>query len=332
MEAFSAPVKMIDTQKNRIVKGGIPPIFKSSLTKRYAILFSGHSNNRHLNDLEYLYRTLIDIYGFEAENIYVLNFNGTLSYLGASNTIGNWPGNNTSYRLTGHINGPGTREAMESVLDQIAQKIKSPDLLFIHTNDHGAGPGDDVDDYCLLSYKSSSEWSPYYVNDFVNKLKTLPKFDKLMVMMEQCRSGGFITPIINNSPANWTHVAAAVKASDYSMGGPFFDPFAEDWIAAVTGQYQGGGALIQQVDANNDARVSATEAFSYADAVRHSRDTPVSADKPSGIGAFIFLGLSSNDPLIRLRIPAEKVRDLIPTPIPELTKDRSALKLKLNRK
>jgi hypothetical protein len=332
MEAFSAPVKMFDTQKNRIVKGGIPPIFKSSLTKRYAILFSGYSNNRHLNDLEYLYRTLIDIYGFDAENIYILNFNGTLSYLGASNPIGNWPGNNTPYRLTGHITGPGTREAMESVLDQIAQKIKSPDLLFIHTNDHGAGPGDGVDDYCLLSYKSSSEWAPYYVNDFVSKLKMLPKFDKLMVMMEQCRSGGFVTPIINNSPANWTHVAAAVKASDYSMAGPFFDPFAEDWIAAITGQYQGGGAMIQQVDTNNDARVSATEAFSYANAVRHNSDTPVSTDKPNGYGAYIFLGLSGNDPLIRQRIPAERVRELIPTPIPELTKDLSTLKLKLSRK
>lgn len=31
--------------------------------QRFAILFSGASNNRHVNDLEFLYRTLVDRYG-----------------------------------------------------------------------------------------------------------------------------------------------------------------------------------------------------------------------------------------------------------------------------
>ena len=320
VETISQPVKMIDTQKDRIVKVVPGVIPKISLVKRYAILFSGNSNNRHLNDLEFLYRTLIDSYCFEAEDIFTLNYNGTLSYQGASNPVGNWPGDNTPYRLSGHINGSGTREAMESALDQIAAKIKSADMLFIHTNDHGAGPGDGVDDYCLNAY-SSGGWSPYYVNDFVSKLKSLPKFDKLMVMMEQCRSGGFVTPIINNSPANWTHVSAAVNASNYSLGGVFFDPFAEDWIAAVTGHYQGGAALTQNADSNGDDRISASEAFNYANAVHHPGDTPTSADKPQGYGAYIFLGLPKNDPIITKRIPSEQVIQLIRKPIPEFKKD-----------
>jgi hypothetical protein len=58
----------------------------------------------------------------------------------------------------------------------------------------------------------------------------------------------------------------------------------------------------------------------------------VSADKPNGIGAYIFLGLSSNDPLIRQRIPSEKVKDLIPKPIPELKKDIVAIKLNVKIK
>jgi hypothetical protein len=72
--------------------------------------------------------------------------------------------------------------------------------------------------------------------------------------------------------------------------------------------------------------VTATEAFNYADTVRHSRDTPVSADNPSGVSAYIFLGLLSNDPLIRQRIPSEKVKDLIPTLIPEFRKGIANLK------
>jgi hypothetical protein len=220
VEAINTPVKMIDTQKERMVKIN-PAIFgirTAALVKRYAILFSGNSNNRHLNDLEFLYRTLIDVYGFEPANIYTLNYNGSLSYQGSSNPIGNWSGDNTPYRLAGHINGSGTQQGMESTLTTIAGKIKSDDLLFIYTNDHGAGPGDGVNDYCLCAY-SNGGWAPYYVNDFVNKLKSLPQFDKLMVMMEQCRSGGFATPIINNIPAKWTHVCTGVKASDYSLGG-----------------------------------------------------------------------------------------------------------------
>ena len=320
VEAISKPVKMIDTQKDRIVKVIPRVIPKISLVKRFAILFSGNSNNRHLNDLEFLYRTLIDSYCFEAEDIFTLNYNGTLSYQGASNPVGNWPGDNTPYRLSGHINGSGTREAMEATLDQIAAKIKSSDMLFIHTNDHGAGPGDGVDDYCLNAY-SSGGWSPYYVNDFVGKLKALPKFDKLMVMMEQCRSGGFVTPIIDNSPANWTHVCAAVQASNYSLGGINFDPFAEDWIAAMTGHYQGDAALTQSANTNGDDRISAIEAFNYANAVHHWGDTPTSADKPKDYGAFMFLGLPKNDPIIIKRIPSEQVIQLIRKPIPELKKE-----------
>lgn len=61
-------------------------------------------------------------------------------------------------------------------------------------------------------------------------------------MMKQCRSGGFINPFINNTPAVWTHVITAVAAANYSIGGVNFDPFAEDWIAALAGQYPKGNA------------------------------------------------------------------------------------------
>ena len=41
------------------------------------ILYSGMSNMRHLNDLEFCYRMLIDRYAFDPKNIYVLNYDGT---------------------------------------------------------------------------------------------------------------------------------------------------------------------------------------------------------------------------------------------------------------
>ena len=99
--------------------------------------------------------------------------------------------------------------------------------------------------------------------------------------------------IINNNPATWTHVAAACEEDKSSIGGADFDPFALDWIAGVTGHYADGTGPSQVVDTTKDMRISAEEAFAYADAVHHSYDTPVSVDSPTGYGKYIFLGLGS---------------------------------------
>lgn len=300
-QAFYEPVKMVNTRLKRAAwKHRKPPITRAPSAapgERYAILFAGHANNRHTNDLEFLFRTLVDVYGFNAANIHVLNHDGTLNYFGAPKPIGNWPGDNTAYRMG--VTGAGTRAGFQAAFADIAANIRPEDLLFIHTNNHGGGVGDGVTDFCMFVYDANGAWVPYYVNDFVADMGVLPPFEVLMVMMEQCRSGGFIDPIINNSPANWTHVAAAVVAADYSDGGADFDPFAEDWIAAMNGQYPDGGGLNQAAETNNDGRISAAEAFAYADAVVAGGDTPTASDSPNGQGAFIFLGLPAHDLYLR---------------------------------
>ncbi len=316
--AFHSPVRMIDTRERRATwRRRIPPITNAPSAfpgERYAILFTGKAENRHTNDMEFLYRTLIDVYGFDAANIQVCNHDGTLNYfLGPSTSqtvgenLGNWPGNSTAYRMV--VNHAGTRAGMQAAFNAIAAQIRPEDLLFIHTNNHGGGVGDhgrdadglfDLADFCLYAYHAQgSYWIPYYVNDFITDMGVLPQCEVLMVMMEQCRSGGFINPIVNHSPADWTHVATAVEADDYSDGGLNFDPFAEDWIAAMNGQYPDGTGLHRVVDANGDARISAVEAFNYADAEVTGGDTPDSSDKPTGYGAYMFLGLPAHDLYLR---------------------------------
>ena len=290
---FHGPVRMIDTT----IKA-FPQTIKSQRKldvlathpgKRFAILFSGDSDNRHVNDMEFLYRTLVDVYGFSPTDIYVLNHDGTINYDGGPKPVGKWPGDNTPYRMK--VKGKGTRAAFQSTLNSLADKIRSSDLLFLHTNNHGAGPGDGVSDFCLCAYHADDDWAGYFVDDFVSDLNVLPEFDVLMVMMEQCRSGGFIDPIRNNSPATRTHIATAVKASDPSIGGANFDPFAEDWIAGIAGQYPDGGALADLVDKTGDGRISAVEAFAYADSVHDAADTPTASDSPNGCGKSIFFNL-----------------------------------------
>jgi hypothetical protein len=316
VELLHSPVNLIDTAARPIRRRAtIPPqlnVLANHPGERYAILYSGDSENRHVNDIEFLYRTLIDVYAFNPANIHVLNHDGTLNYDFGPKPVGNWPGDNTAYRMV--VNGQGTRAALQNTLNTLATQIQPEDLLFIHTNNHGGGPCDGVADYCLCAYDAANDWVAYLVNDFVADLGVLPGFEVLMVMMEQCRSGGFINPIINNSPATWTHVATAVHANDYSLGGANFDPFAEDWIAGIAGQYPNGGGLTQVVDTNGDGRISAAEAFAYADAVHtydgtivqycagtplRAGDTPTVSDAPAGYGDFIFLGLPAHDLYLR---------------------------------
>ncbi|MFX0064403.1 MAG: C13 family peptidase [Candidatus Hermodarchaeota archaeon] len=291
-KAIHIPVKRIDVVKKR--KSKVQPV-KRKLIKskgnRYAILFSGMSDNRHVNDIEFLYRTLIDVYGFKTSKIYVLNFDGTINYSSwGPHPVENWPGDNTPYRMK--VNDKGTKIALEKVLDKLATILKEEDELLIHMNNHGSGPPYDPESNLCCYPENEEDWyDAYNASEFGEKLKTLPKFTELIVVMEQCHSGGFNKPIIDNSPAKKTHVCAACEEDKSSIGGANFDPFALDWIAGVTGHYPGGTGLEEEADTNQDELISANEAFDYANAVHDPYDTPVSKDKPEGSGSKMFLGL-----------------------------------------
>jgi hypothetical protein len=304
-EGFLTPVKRDNILAGKkLVIAPVPAITNALVNargERYAILFSGLSDNRHVNDMEFLYRTLIDIYGFSAANITVLNHNGTLTYNGDPKPVTTWPGDDTAYRMP--VDDTGTGGALEDALDDLAARLEKDDFLFIHTNNHGYGPPDPLYPVSGLCCYGVPNWVQYSSTDFGNKLAELPEFAVLMVMMEQCHSGGFRDAIINNSTAKWTHFSAACRADRNSNGGADFDPFALDWIAAVTGQYADGTALSQVVDINGDGRISATEAHTYANAVVVPHwgysDTPVTAESPASAGDYIFLGYPAHDLYLR---------------------------------
>jgi hypothetical protein len=133
LKAFHEPSQFIVNPKLFKVR----PIFRCPIFvpvgRRYAILFSGMSNKRHLNDLEFLYRTLIDRYAFDQHNIYVLHYDGTLNTQDGVQT--HWPGDGTLYRI--RITGEGTRSAFEAAINDLKGKIGHEDLLLIHSNNHG---------------------------------------------------------------------------------------------------------------------------------------------------------------------------------------------------
>ena len=281
LKPFHEPVQFIENP----ILFKIPPIFRCPYItpkgKRYAILFSGMSNRRHLNDLEFLYRVLVDRYAFEMSHIYVFHYDGTLNTQNGVQT--NWPGDNTVYRI--NITGQGTRSAFEGAIDDLKGKLGKDDLLLIHTNNHG-GHGGNPPRSDLCTYPS---WQGYRSDDFANKLGELPKFSKLIVMIEQCRAGGFNNPIISKSTADATSVASAATEPNNSWGCANWDFFARDWIAAQADHDPYGGALSFNPDGNSNGRIEAQEAFDYANAVKYPADTP-NFSESSPAGGDIVLG------------------------------------------
>jgi hypothetical protein len=279
-EAFHEPIPLTRVGRFWYLKPWLRCPIRWRLGKRYAVLFSGDSNNRHVNDLEFLYRTLIDIYGFSAADIYVLNYNGTLDYSGGPHPVTAWPGDATAYRMP--VGYSGTKANLNAVLDDLKKKLKADDTLLIHTNNHGGydGPGQ-----AFLCCQGSAD---YYAADFGAKIGTLPPFRTLMVMNEICHSGGFNAPIIANSPATYTTVAAACEEAESSWAAPpnwEFDSFARDWIAAIAGHDPYGNALASNPDVNGSGRVSAREAFDYAVSVQNPDDSPVYSQNVAAAGA-----------------------------------------------
>jgi hypothetical protein len=248
---------------------------------RYAILYSGMSNMRHLNDLEFCYRMLVDRYGFDTNNIYTLNYDGTLNT--QDGMAGLWPGDNTAYRI--NVTGQGNRAAFQNAFNALKPKLKAHDLLFIHTNNHG---GTSAGVCFLCTYPS---WGTYTSTDFATDLGGLPKYRDLIVMMEQCEAGGFNVPTVAASTADHTSIASAALATESSWGSSdgHWDCFARDWIAAQIGHDPYGAALAFNPDGNMNGVIEAEEAFGYANTVKYSGDSPC-FDESSEAGGDIALG------------------------------------------
>lgn len=240
--------------------------FRIRKGQRYAVLFSGASNNRHTNDLEFLYRQLVDRFYFDEDKITVLNYDGTINYSGGPHPVTSWPGDGTAYQMPVHASG--TKQALEDAIDDLKSKLKQDDLLLIHTNNHGGHNGTEA---YLCTYSGAD----YMASEFASKLGELPAFSDLVVMMEQCHSGGFNDLVIESSTAERVTFAAACTEGKNSIGGADFDPFARDWIAAFAGADPYGAALVSDPDYDHSGRISAREAFAFSDDVHHSYDSPV---------------------------------------------------------
>jgi hypothetical protein len=103
--------------------------------------------------------------------------------------------------------------------------------------------------------------------------------------MEQCASGSFASPVLNNSTATDTVFQSAVPGNISSWGGWPFDYWAELWISAMAGVHGDGSTLAVSPDDDLNSLISAAEAYDYA----LSADSPVMSESSPGLAANVYL-------------------------------------------
>ena len=256
--------------------------------RRLAILFAGLSNRRHVNCMEFLYRTLVDTYGYKCADITVLNLDGTVAETGTTEILspdpptplGTYIGDGKPYRMP--ITGPGTRAALFGAIDDCKARLGPDDSLLIYTTNHGDSNPQTGEAFILCR--------PYGdrigAGEFAAKLRELPPISSLIVTMQQCYAGGFNAGVIARSRARHTCVASACAASRTSSAGPDFDPFSLAWISAMAGA-DPHGASTSGPHGYAHGRVTTLRAFRQA-AATVKGDEPVFSS--SGGGGSIVLG------------------------------------------
>jgi hypothetical protein len=238
------------------------------------------SFRRHLNGLEFCYRTLIDCLGFESENIHVLSYEGSLHTWRESeepHLSPVWPGDQTPYRLP--VTDEGSREGFRGALAALGRKLGPEDQLFINITgsggNHGHGRGPDV-----IVYPNARR---YRRDDFCADIATLPPHRSLFVLMSQCFAGGFNQGVVEASRARETFVAAAAAEDSPSFALPDdlrWDSFQRNFIAALAGQDVDGRPLASDVIPYGSTTARAAFEYALTAPIRSLYDSPEFAAKP----------------------------------------------------
>jgi hypothetical protein len=271
---------------------------KQAGRKRYAILFSGSSERRHLNQLEYAYRMLTLRYCFKQQHIFVLYYDGTINFV-EPETATNWPQElydssqpADPYQLKNKISGRGDRAGFQAACAQIAAVLKPRDLVFIQASGHGdADPNRQPESFLL-----QPNGLAYYVDEFCQDLTALGRHDSLLIMMEQCCSAGFIPPLIAAKAtfnASRLSIACASKDVSHPTTSGLFNCFGAGWIASHLDYDPDGVPTPSSVDQDTSGFIEALEAYDYAaPRAMAQSDQPAQLDDPNigtGSGALIRL-------------------------------------------
>ena len=259
----------------------------SSTDGYYAVIINGGWNKdknypRYWNDCQYIYQRLTKTLGYNENNIYCLVSDGT-------STAGDIPVGAHTYANSpldfdndgdNDIQYSATKQNITKVFNLLKSRISSVKHLLVFVTDHG-NPGGKI---CLWNEK---EMTAAELKAELNKLPGV----KMDIVMGQCYSGAFISPL---SASNRT-IATACAANEVSYGNNTYDYFLRWWTDAFD------PAKASTVDTNHDNLTSLREAFNYAKKEPKAvsgAEHPQYASNPTLYGYTHDLSGGSNPPVI----------------------------------
>ncbi len=258
---------------------------------RYAVLISGGINaaNNHVrywNETKATYNLLKDA-GYTDANIYVLYADGVARDAGMT------------------VDYAATKANITTVFNALAEKMGDNDTLFIMTTDHGGGfarlpidathpagmyggvvdtNGDEADAISEAAFNLDINsdgdktdtlgidetlwlWNGTTITDdeFRTELNKLTHYFRMVIVMEQCFSGGFIGDLLgprrvimtaaNESQPSWAR-------KDPTTNNYTYDMFMYHFLAALRGSTPDYGTSVN-ADTSGDLKVSMLEAYKY---------------------------------------------------------------------
>ncbi|MCR5269934.1 MAG: hypothetical protein K6D91_02815 [Prevotella sp.] len=256
----------------------------------YAVIISGGAsvgNNyqRYWNDCSSIYSTLINVYGYNKNHIYVIMADGTDS---AFDRLTDQGYDSSPLDLDGDglddIQYAATRSNIQNVFNQLANTLTTDNNLFVFTMDHGTKR---MSNSCLcLWYDEMLDF------EFADLLSTIHA-RSLNLCMGQCFSGGFIDDLTNEKYVISTACKDNESSYSLNMGFGGYDAYVYYWTAAVSGFFPNG--TIANADLNNDGFVSMKEAFVFANMMDSTGEHPQLSSTPLGTDSRLNLFMEIPD-------------------------------------
>lgn len=243
----------------------------------YAVIINGGINKynnhfRYWNDCSLIYKTLINTYNYNKDNIFVLMSDGTSpadDRLLLNGTFDSSPLDLDNDGID-DIQYAATPTNIHNVFTTLSNTLTSSDTLFIFTMDHG---GQTNGNSVYLYLWNGSTISDVEFATEVNRVNA----GKMIFCMGQCHSGGFI----DNLQAPGRVIMTACDYDEFSYGSSYYDTFVNLWTNAINGTV---GA-----DSNSDGFVSIHEAFLYAENYDTEQETPQYSASPLNCGDYLTL-------------------------------------------
>jgi len=270
----------------------IPQLIRS---QNCALLYSGGFDRagahiRFWNNLVFMYKTLVNVYGYSPKNIVVVYRAGTPETYG--------PGS-IPVHFAAHPEG------LQDAIQTLKSRLTGENDLLLYVTNHGGGLHRSIgpfggrpdsiapDEIDPGRFDESIDYydfpAPLYDDHFAAMIGCL-NFNKLIAVLQPCFSGG----LLHDLRGPHRVLMSACKEDDLSYEHPTvpFDIFSYYVISALAKRDHRGNPV--NADTDGDGRVSMLEAFEHAriigaelDYLRlERREEPLLEDNGDGIGVF----------------------------------------------